>query len=1117
MNDFVHLHVHTEYSLLDGAGKIKDLVAKAKADGMKALAITDHGVMYGAINFYQEAVKQGIKPIIGCEVYVAPRSRFEKTPKIDDKYYHLILLAENLTGYKNLLKIVTAGWTEGFYYKPRVDKEILARYSEGIIALSGCIGGETAQKVLSGQLNEARRVIEEYQHIFGPDNFFIEIQDQGLPEEKGLNQQLAKLGRELNIPLAATNDTHYVAKGDARTHDILLCIQTAALVDDENRMRFTGEEFYLKSPAEMAERFRPYPEALSNTLKIAERCTVDLSFKGFHLPHYEVPAGETLESYLRKLCLQGLKERYGSLEEKLLNRLNYELDVINNMGYPAYFLIVWDFIHFAKKQGIYVGPGRGSAAGSLVAYSLGITDLDPLQYDLLFERFLNPERISMPDIDVDFCYQRRDEVIQYVIEKYGKDHVAQITTFGTMAARAAIRDVGRALNLPLPEVDKIAKLIPGELDITINKALEQVAELREMYNSREDIKLLLDTARDLEGLSRHASIHAAGVVISRDPLTEYVPLTKTSDGTVSTQYTMLNLEKIGLLKMDFLGLRTLTVLGECVKLVAEKHQKKIDLLQIPLDDAEVYAMLGRGDTCGVFQLESSGVTAIIQQLKPERLDDIIALLALYRPGPLGSGMAEDFVKRKHGEVEIEYPHPLLEPILKETYGIFLYQEQIMRCTQELAGFTLGQADLLRRAMGKKDPETMAKQKSGFVEGAKERGVDKGTAEKIFDLMAHFAGYGFNKSHSAAYGLITYQTAYLKHYYPAEYMAAFLTSIMDNHDKVSFYLEAARKMGLEILPPDINASALDFTVEAGKIRFALAAIKSVGRSAIESFLKEKRKNGLFTSFLDFCERLEPKLVNRKVIESLIQVGVFDSLGHNRATLLLNMERCLDWSSWKQKERASGQCSLFDLGGKKEEIPLTVVEEKSQRELLLKEKEFLGFYISGHPLSELKLLWERRTKQRISELGEYNNQRVYIGGLIIGLRQMITKRGENMAFILLEDLTAAQEVIVFPKVYLKCRAVLAEDRAVLVQGRVQADDELKVIAEQIVPLEEVRVDGSHFSEEQQEALQKLILKYKGDTPLIIKPPGEKRFMHSGKHVSASAEFFRELDAIQEKKGS
>jgi len=1115
MSNFIHLHVHTEYSLLDGASQINALIKKAQELNMPAIAITDHGVMYGAIDFYQAAKKQGIKPILGCEVYVAPRSRLEKVPKIDDQYHHLVLLAENNKGYRNLLRLVSLGWTEGFYYRPRVDKEILSQHSEGIIALSGCVAGEIAQKLLQKQYEEAKNVAIEYQQIFGSNNFFLELQDQGIPEQKLINKLLVSLGKELNIPLVATNDLHYINKEDASMHDTLLCIQTGNTVEQEERMRFPTEEFYLKSREEMEQSLGHLPEALDNTVKIAERCKVELDFTQTHLPDYQVPEGYSLESYLEELCLTGLAERYCSISDNLKNKLFYELDIIKRMGYSAYFLIVWDFINYAKNKGIYVGPGRGSAAGSLVAYVLGITDIDPLQYKLLFERFLNPERVSMPDIDIDFCYQRRDEVIQYVVEKYGQDRVAQITTFGTMAARAAIRDVGRALNLPLAQVDKIAKLIPGELDITIDKALKSTLELQAIYKEDPMVKLLLDTARGLEGLARHASVHAAGVVISRDPLVEHAPLQKTGDGSLTTQYSMSNLEKIGLLKMDFLGLRTLTVLGECAKLLAENRGIEINLREIPLDDPKVYEMLGKGDTLGVFQLESSGMRSLIQQMKPQQIEDIIALLALYRPGPLGSGMVEDFIRRKQGITPIEYLHPLLEPILQETYGIFVYQEQIMRCAQELAGFTLGQADLLRRAMGKKDPATMAKQREVFIDGAKLKGIDLDLAGHIFDLMAHFAGYGFNKSHSAAYGIISYQTAYLKANYPAEYMAALLTSVMDHVDKVALYSESCRRMNLEVLPPDINESSINFTVTKGAIRFGLAAIKNVGRSAMENILTVRSKEGAFTSFQDFCQRVDSRSVNKKVVENLTKAGAFSSLGFNRATLLEVMDKCLEWAHRRQREKESDQVSLFELvGSSNEEFTFQVREEFPKQQLLVMEKELLGLYVSGHPLAELEKVWREKVSTAIGEINEKENgERVIVGGIISSLKPLVTKKGEQMAFISLEDLTGSGEVVVFPKPYRKYSELICLDHSVLIKGRIdkQEDKEAKLLAEEFYPLEltrEVHVELPPSTNlEILKDLQKIICSYPGNSPLFIHLASKALLAVSTKYQVDGSDAFQE----------
>ncbi|ADG83172.1 DNA polymerase III subunit alpha [Thermincola potens] len=1051
--DFIHLHVHTEYSLLDGAARIRDLVSAAAEKGMKALAVTDHGSMFGVIDFYKACKKAGIKPILGCEVYVAPRSMDDREPGRDDANYHLVLLAENETGYKNLLHIVSEAYTRGFYYKPRTDKAALRKHSEGLIALSACLGGEIATAIVNGQSDKARAAAREYEDIFGKGNFFLELQDHGLENQRMVNMELVKIGRELNIPLVVTNDVHYVRKSDAEVQDVLLCIGTGRTMEDADRMEFGTSEFYLKDAREMALLAGEYPEALANTVNIAARCNVEFDFSQNYLPDYMIPEGHTVESYLRQLCLDGLKKRYPNAGEEVRRRLEYELQVINDMGFPGYFLIVWDFVRFAREKGILVGPGRGSAAGSLVAYTLGITNIDPLKYDLLFERFLNPERVTMPDIDIDFCYEKREEVIRYVIERYGADRVAQIITFGTMAARAAIRDVGRALNMPYAEVDRVAKMIPGELGMTLDKALEASPELRELYETEPKVHKLVDMARAIEGMPRHASTHAAGVVIGREPLTRYLPLYRSSDGVVTTQFAKETVEEIGLLKMDLLGLRTLTVIGDAVNIIKHTTGDEIDIDNIPLDDRATYEMLGRGDAIGVFQLESSGMRAILKELKPEVLDDIIALVALYRPGPLGSGMVEDFIRRKHGQSEIKYLHPALEPILKDTYGVILYQEQVMRIASDLAGFTLGEADLLRRAMGKKKPEVIAGLRNQFIEGARKNNIEETIAGQIFDLMEYFAGYGFNKSHSAAYALVSYQTAYLKANYPVAYMAALLTSVAGSSDKVAVYIEECKRMGIDILPPDINESLVNFTVVGDKIRFGLAAVKNVGRQAIEHIIAVRSKKK-FASLLDFCERAEHRVVTKRVIESLIKGGAFDSLTGNRRQLLEGLDRCLEWAAKRQKDLSTGQISLFDVyegdssfGG---EVPLPPVPDFPQHELLAMEKEMLGLYISGHPLEQYRRELAEKTTATTAQLVEMQDQEeVVIGGIIAGMRKITTRRGETMLLMNLEDLVGSVEVIVFPKVYQQFRAMIYPDAILFIRGRInQGDEEVKIIAEQIM---------------------------------------------------------------------
>jgi len=1090
-HEFVHLHTHTEYSLLDGAARIESLVKKAKDVGMKALAITDHGVMYGVIDFYKACLSQGIRPILGCEVYVAPHSRFDRRPQIDDNQYHLVLLAENEVGYKNILKLVSLGFTEGFYYKPRVDRELLAQHSEGVIALSACLAGEISQAILNRNLKEAENAALFYKEIFGPDNFFLEIQDHGIAEQKEVNHYLLTLSKKLAIPLVATNDIHYINKSEANIHDVLLCIQTGKTLNDTERMRFPTDEFYLKTAEEMWQLFGYIPEALDNTVQIAERCEVKLEFGKLHLPNYEVPEGHTVDSYLEELCRKGINERYHPVTEEVLKRLNYELEIIKQMGYSGYFLIVWDMIHFARSKGIYVGPGRGSAAGSIVAYALGITNIDPLKYDLLFERFLNPERVTMPDIDTDFCYERRGEVIEYLTKKYGSDHVAQIITFGTMAAKAAIRDVGRVMNIPIGEVDKIAKLIPNELGITIERALEVSPELQELAKDPK-YNQLLQTAQAIEGMPRHASTHAAGVVIAKDRLDNYVPLQKAGDSGVVTQFPMQTVEEIGLLKMDVLGLRTLTVIGKALELIKDNQGKELKLEELPLDDQATYDLLSMGDSIGVFQLESTGMRAILKNLRPERLEDIIALVALYRPGPLGSGMVEDFIARKHGEIPVTYLHPKLEPILQDTYGIILYQEQVMRIASELAGFSLGQADLLRRAMGKKKPEILAAQKESFLKGAIQNGVDEKIAVEIFDLMAYFAGYGFNKSHSAAYALLAYQTAFLKVHYPVEFMTALLSSVMGTTDKVTVYIEECHRLGIEVLQPDVNESLTDFTIQDGKIRFGLAAVKNVGTGAIDSII-EARKDGPFTSLVDFCQRVDLRQVNRRVLESLIRCGAFSSLGIYRSRLLYMLDTAIENAQRIQEDRRKGQLSLFDFGGLANSVTMEEppIEEFSKEDLLAMEKETLGFYISGHPLDKYRLLLTGLVTQ-ISDLSEtQDGSTVKLGGIIAALKRTVTKKGETMAYFTLEDTSGSIDVLVFPKNYQNFSSVLEPDKPVLVSGRLSfTDDEKKVFAEDIklLPQGEVVYKALEIlvrnnNEQQLEKIKKLLLANHGSTPVRL----------------------------------
>ena len=1097
---FVHLHVHTEYSLLDGAARIVKLVEKAQKLGMPAVAITDHGSMYGVIDFYKAAKQSGIKPILGCEVYVAPRSRFQKEPGRDDFKYHLVLLAKNLQGYRNLMKIVTAGYLEGFYYKPRVDRELLEKYNEGLIALSACMAGEIPELLLAGEEERALQAALWYRDTFGPGNFYLELQDHGLADQKELNQKLLKLGEKTGIPLVATNDVHYLERSDAAAHDVLLCIQTGKSVEDPNRLKFEGSEFYFKDAEEMKETFNTFPsEVLDNTLRIAAEVELDFSFDRMHLPPYDIPlsyrdAGE----YLRALCYEGLAQKYPQVTTELKERLDYELDVINKMGFAGYFLIVWDFVRFAHKNGILVGPGRGSAAGSLVAYTLSITNIDPLRYGLLFERFLNPERVTMPDIDIDFCYERRDEVIRYVVEKYGEDRVAQIITFGTMAARLAVRDVGRALNISYGETDRIAKMIPFEPGMTIDRALEMNKELAELYKNEERIRLLVDTSRAVEGLPRHASTHAAGVVISGEPLVEHVPMQKTADNIVVTQFPMNILEELGLLKMDFLGLRTLTIMGEALRQINIRRgeNEKLRLENIPLDDARTYELLSQGETAGVFQLESSGMRSVLRDLRPGKFEDIIAVVALYRPGPMEQ--IPVFIESKHGQKPIKYLHPDLEQVLKETYGVIVYQEQIMEVAARMAGFTLGQADLLRRAIGKKKKEILDEQRLIFVQGVVKKGYPKKLGEDLYDLIVKFASYGFNKSHAAAYALIAYQTAYLKANYPLEFMAALLTGVMSSSEKVALYIADCRRQGIEILPPDVNESDVNFTVVGEKrIRFGLAAVKNVGRTAIETIIETREKEGKFTGLQDFCNKVDLRTCNRKVVESLIKSGAFDSLGGLRSQYLNIMDEALNKGHQLQKDRLNGQISMFSyLGDTASHVSasddLPPIPEFSPKEKLLLEKEMVGLYISGHPLNQYSLIMENlRGVVSVAELSEVGDRRsVAVAGMISAVRTIYTKKGRPMSFLKLEDLTGEVEVVVFSDVHEKYQQDLQEDRVVLIRGSTdyKEEEEVKIICKDILffPVEPsqlfIRIEGEKPLGELV-ALKDILSSYPGGTPVYL----------------------------------
>lgn len=1092
---FVHLHVHTEYSLLDGAARIKEVVRRAKDLGMPALAITDHGAMYGVVDFYRECMAQGIKPLLGCEVYVAPRTMADRTPKVDDNLHHLVLLAENETGYRNLMELVSRGFTEGFYYKPRVDRLLLDRLNRGLIALSGCMAGEISAHLLQGEFKKARQVAGTYREIFGRENFFLELQNHGLEEQRRINSGLLRLSQELGIKVVATNDVHYVNQEDAAIQDILLCIQTGKTVNDPKRLRFQSNQLYLKTAAEMAAVFRDLPEALTRTVEIAERCRVAFTFGKYHLPAYPVPEGHSPASYLRELCYTGLRRRYGEPTPEQIDRLEFELRIIEEMDYPSYFLIVWDLISFARENGILVGPGRGSAAGSIVAYVLGITSIDPLKYGLLFERFLNPERISLPDIDTDFCYELRGKVIDYVFERYGADQVAQIATFGTLAARAAIRDVGRALGLPYGDVDRVARLVPGEPGMTITRALEASPDLRELSEGDPAVKRLLEIAARLEGIPRHASTHAAGIVIAPEPLINFLPLHRIADGTVATQFTKEAVENLGLLKMDLLGLRTLTVIGNTLKLVKERSNVKIDPDRLPLDDPATYNLLCLGETVGVFQLESRGMRSLLRELKPSVFEDLIALVALYRPGPLGSGMVEDFVRRKHGETKVLYPHPSLEPILKETYGVILYQEQVMQIASTLAGFSLGEADLLRRAMGKKKPEILAGLRARFIEGAATNGISVELAGEIFDLMEYFASYGFNKSHSAAYAMVAYQTAYLKANYPAEYMAALLTSAKDNSDKVAAYVEECRRLGIEVLPPDVNESGHDFTVVENGIRFGLSAVKNVGEGAVESIIAAREEGGLFRDFKDFCTRMNPRVINRRVLESLVRAGAFASLGHSRRQLLNVLDEGLELAQRWVKEKESYQLSLFgdfDNGGY--EIKMDpACEEFSQQDLLSMEKELLGLYITGHPLAGYREILRALTSVQAAELPEVEpDTPLRAGGLVMMVRRLRTRKGEQMAVLQLEDLTGTIEVVVFPWVYRDCRNLLKPGAVILVSGKKAKGEQTRLFADEITAVNgegaELYLRLPEAGEEFVKRLKEVLGRYRGACPVYLNYPGE-----------------------------
>lgn len=1074
---FVHLHIHSEYSLLDGANRIKDLPVRAKELGMNAIAITDHGVMFGAIDFYKACKANGVKPIIGCEVYVAPRGRKDKEPKIDEKYNHLILLAKNNEGYKNLAKLVSLGFIEGFYYKPRIDKEILEKYHEGIICLSACLAGEVNQAILNNNIEEAKKVALWFKNLFGED-YYLEVQNNGIKEQVLVNQKLVDLSRKLNIPLVATNDAHYLKKEDAYNHEVLLCIQTGKKMTDEDRMRFDTDELYVKSPEEMIEYFKNIPEAIENTVKIAEKCNVEFEFGHTILPNYDVPEQySTHYDYLESLTQAGLAKRYGqNITKEIQDRAQYELSVIKKMGYVDYFLIVWDYINYAKTHNIPVGPGRGSGAGSIVAYSIGITDIDPIKYNLIFERFLNPERISMPDFDVDFCYEKRDKVIEYVCDKYGKENVSQIITFGTMSARMVIRDVGRALDVPYAETDKLAKMIPNELHITIKKALEQNRELKELYENDATVKKLIEIAMALEGMPRQASTHACGIVITKEPVVNYVPLYM-RDNTISTQYIMTTLEELGLLKMDFLGLRTLTVIQDTIDLV--KKDKCIDVeFDKDMNDPKVYKLWQDGNSVGIFQFESQGMTNFMKELKPDCLEDIIAGVSLYRPGPMDQ--IPRYIANKKDPEHAVYTHPALKPILEVTYGCMVYQEQVMQIVRDLAGYSLGRADLVRRAMGKKKLDVMAKEREIFINGQLDEngnivvpgcvrnGIDAKSANKIFDEMAEFAKYAFNKSHAAAYAVVSYRTAYLKAYYPAEFMAATLNSFLGNLDKIPDYIEECKRLNIQILKPDINKSYTKFTVDNEKIRFGLGSIKNVGTAAVDEIVEERTKNGEFKDFADFCERIKDLSVNKKCVESLTKAGAFDNFEQTRSTLIASYETIIDTILNSDKKSFDGQVSMFDLtpveNKKIDEIKYnyTILPEYTEKEMLFMEKEMLGIYISGHPLEKIKSQIELQTTINTYQMKKINsdieetgmsefedNQFVKYAGIVTSVKKKYTKTNKLMAFITVEDMYGPTEVIVFENCYQNCANILVEDSIILVEGRlsVREDEDTKIVARDI----------------------------------------------------------------------
>ena len=1167
-SDFVHLHVHSQYSLLDGACRLEGMIEQAQRHRMPALAITDHGNLFGAIEFYEACMKGGIKPILGVETYVAPNSRFEKSNQgISEASFHLLLLARDEAGYKNLIKLVSLGYLEGFYYRPRIDKELLAKYGQGLMGLSGCLASEIPHLIVNGQEAQARKVAGEFAEIFGKGNFYLELQDHQIPEQQKVNRVLAGMAKDLDLPLVATNDLHYLERTDAKAHEALLCIQTGTNLDDPNRFRFANDEFYFKSPEEMAHLFREVPEAVHRTVEIAEKSNIELDLSTPRLPQFAPPAGKSQPQYLRELVEEGVARRYaGTLVGPVRDRLDHELAIIEKTGFTSYFLIVWDFVRYAKSQRIPVGPGRGSAAGSVVSYCLGITDIDPLRYDLLFERFLNPDRISFPDIDIDFCYERRPEVISYVQQKYGKRSVAQIITFGTMLAKAVVRDVARVMGFTYPEADRLAKMIPMELGITLKRALEIAPELRQLYQADPRIGELIDTSMKLEGLTRHASTHAAGVVIADGDLTDFIPLFKTSDDQITTGYAMESLEKVGLLKMDFLGLRTLTVVDETVKIIKRTRGIELDWADVALDDPAAYRMLSNAESIGIFQLESSGMRDLLRKLKPDRFEDLIALLALFRPGPIGSGMLDDFIKRRHGQVKPQYDHPTLEPILKDTYGILVFQEQVMRIAHDIAGFSLGRADILRRAMGKKTPEVIEQARADFITGAIKNGVDQKRAEKIFEKIAYFAGYGFNKSHSAAYAVISYRTAYLKANFPAEFMTALLTSERENLDKIAQYIDEAKRMDIQILPPDVNESFSKFTVvpprlggsapqggatgrgearpdagvspasapsRGGTIRFGISAVKNVGRGAIDAVIVA-RAAGPFAGLYDFCERVDLRQVNRKVLESLIKCGAFDSVKLHRSQLMAMLDRALEIASGTQRDKQAGQLSLFDTFKQQEPFKRIVheipdIREWPESQRLAYEKELLGFYLTGHPLARHERLIKAYSTASIETLGGLRDgNEITIGGVITRVKTTTTKKGnERMAILLLEDFSGSCEVLVFPKAYAVCAKTLAPEAIVFIKGRVSLrEEEPKLLANEIISLEEARQQFTHgvtirlitagLEQSTLEAVYRILKQHPGPVPvtLVFTTPDRQTYeleTGEGCRVNPGAELFEALEEL------